>query len=202
MDNQGNPVPNASLTFTAPDIGASAFFEDTQTNSSSVVTDANGVAVTPLLKANGQEGYFMVTASLDGSSLSEVFSLSNSSAPLSPDVLTYNAFSSSSLPGILLCSGGTASCTNGGLPQADTAHRYAIGTYNFYFDRYARESIDGKNMTIISSINYCRSNLYYCPYDNAFWNGDQMVYGSKYGFSQADDIVAHELTHGVTRTGI
>ena len=35
-----------------------------------------------------------------------------------------------------------------------------------------------------------------CPYQNAFWNGTQMVYGED--FSLADDVDAHELTHAVT----
>jgi bacillolysin len=35
-----------------------------------------------------------------------------------------------------------------------------------------------------------------CPYGNAFWNGKQMYYGT--GFAEADDVVGHEMTHGVT----
>jgi Zn-dependent metalloprotease len=35
-----------------------------------------------------------------------------------------------------------------------------------------------------------------CPYANAFWNGQQMYYGT--GFAGADDVVGHEMTHGVT----
>ncbi|HVK26788.1 MAG TPA: M4 family metallopeptidase [Nocardioides sp.] len=34
-----------------------------------------------------------------------------------------------------------------------------------------------------------------CPYDNAFWNGEAMFYGANY--PKADDIVGHEMTHGV-----
>lgn len=34
-----------------------------------------------------------------------------------------------------------------------------------------------------------------CPYQNAFWNGTQMYYGD--GFAAADDVVGHEMTHGV-----
>lgn len=34
-----------------------------------------------------------------------------------------------------------------------------------------------------------------CPMQNAFWDGRQMVYGD--GYAAADDVVAHELTHGV-----
>lgn len=34
-----------------------------------------------------------------------------------------------------------------------------------------------------------------CPLQNAFWNGVQMFYGD--GFATADDVVGHEMTHGV-----
>ena len=38
-------------------------------------------------------------------------------------------------------------------------------------------------------------------YENAFWNGDQMVYGDGSHifnrFTMAIDVIAHELTHGV-----
>lgn len=34
-----------------------------------------------------------------------------------------------------------------------------------------------------------------CPYDNAYWNGEAMFYGA--GYPKADDIVGHEMTHGV-----
>jgi hypothetical protein len=43
-------------------------------------------------------------------------------------------------------------------------------------------------------VRYC-PNPSSCPYQNAFWNGAQMVYGT--GFA-ADDVVGHELAHGVT----
>ncbi|HWI44471.1 MAG TPA: M4 family metallopeptidase [Nocardioides sp.] len=35
-----------------------------------------------------------------------------------------------------------------------------------------------------------------CPMANAFWNGIGMYYGQ--GYAVADDVVAHEMTHGVT----
>lgn len=34
-----------------------------------------------------------------------------------------------------------------------------------------------------------------CPLENAFWDGHQMYYGS--GYAGADDVVGHEMTHGV-----
>ncbi len=34
-----------------------------------------------------------------------------------------------------------------------------------------------------------------CPYANAFWDGTQMFYGE--GYAGADDVVGHEMTHGI-----
>ena len=41
-------------------------------------------------------------------------------------------------------------------------------------------------------------------YNNAFWNGTQMVYGDGDGeifqrFTKSIDVIGHELTHGVTQ---
>ena len=45
-------------------------------------------------------------------------------------------------------------------------------------------------------MRFCKTDLSTpCPYDNAFWNGQQATFGQ--GFARADDVVAHELTHGV-----
>lgn len=46
-----------------------------------------------------------------------------------------------------------------------------------------------------STVRYCDS-AGPCPYPNAFWNGRGMFYGAD--FARGDDVVAHELTHGVT----
>ncbi len=50
---------------------------------------------------------------------------------------------------------------------------------------------DGRKLR--STTNYCPPGE--CPLENAFWSGDQMVYGA--GYTSADDVVAHELAHGV-----
>jgi hypothetical protein len=50
---------------------------------------------------------------------------------------------------------------------------------------------------MVSSVHFCPSSAALdCPYPNAYWNGEQVVFGE--GISQADDIVAHEWTHAVT----
>jgi Zn-dependent metalloprotease len=116
----------------------------------------------------------------------------------SPLVNTYTAGGTSSLPGTFLCDETQPNCTSGSNPQADTAHTYAIGTYNFYANNFNRDSIDNNGMVIISTVQYCDPD-FACPYANAYWEGTEMVYGGAYGFANADDVVAHELTHGVTQ---
>ncbi|MEY4226815.1 MAG: hypothetical protein RL190_1572, partial [Actinomycetota bacterium] len=77
--------------------------------------------------------------------------------------------------------------------DVNDAYDYAGVTYDFYA-ALGRDSIDGAGMPMISTVRYCEASG--CPFANAFWNGEQMTYGL--GFAAADDIVAHELTHGVT----
>ncbi|MCS7088866.1 MAG: M4 family metallopeptidase [Thermoflexales bacterium] len=82
-----------------------------------------------------------------------------------------------------------------GIAQVDRAYDYAGHTYNFYWTRHGRDSLNGAGMPLIQTVRFCpRSGS--CPYQNAFWNGVQAVYGD--GFV-VDDVVAHEFTHGVTQ---
>jgi Zn-dependent metalloprotease len=107
-------------------------------------------------------------------------------------IRTYTANNTSSLPGSLICTETDPTCFSGDW-HAKAAHEYATGTYQLYASQFNRNSIDNQGMTVISSVHY-DSN-----YDNANWNGEQMIYGDAYGFPLADDVVAHELTHGVTQ---
>jgi bacillolysin len=88
--------------------------------------------------------------------------------------------------------GGAASA----IADVNGAYDYAGATYDFYYDVLGRNSIDGAGMTITSTTRYCPTG-YDCPFDNAWWDGEQMDYGQ--GFASADDVVGHELTHGVTQ---
>jgi len=82
-----------------------------------------------------------------------------------------------------------------GITDVDLAYDYAGDTYDFYATYHGRDSIDNAGMNLVSTVRYC-ADAGNCPYANAFWNGSQMVYGE--GYSQADDVVGHEMTHGVT----
>jgi Zn-dependent metalloprotease len=71
-------------------------------------------------------------------------------------------------------------------------------TWDFYNKIFGRESVDNNGKTLVSSVHYGEN------YDNAFWSGQQMVYGDGDGvifqrFTSALDVIAHELTHGVTQ---
>ena len=70
-------------------------------------------------------------------------------------------------------------------------------TWDFYFDVYGRQSIDDEGMPLNATVHYGQD------YNNAFWNGQQMVFGDGDGelfnrFTVALDVIGHELTHGVT----
>jgi bacillolysin len=82
-----------------------------------------------------------------------------------------------------------------GIADVDLAYDFSGDTYDFFFDRFGRDSLDGRGLPLRSTVRYC-DPAEDCPYENAFWNGEQMVYGD--GYARADDVVGHELAHGVT----
>ena len=90
---------------------------------------------------------------------------------------------------------GGAAVTGGAASDANHAYDYAGSTYNFYNTILGRDGIDGAGMRIDSTVRYCPDSTQ-CPFANAYWDGSQMIYGA--GYSAADDVVAHELTHGIT----
>jgi Asp/Glu/hydantoin racemase len=82
-DAYGNPIPAASVTFTAPAAGASGTFAGGSTTAT-VKTSSSGVATSPAFTANAKAGSYAVTASLNG--LSASFALTNTAG--SPGSIT------------------------------------------------------------------------------------------------------------------
>lgn len=89
----------------------------------------------------------------------------------------------------------------GGPASSDTAVDEAYdglgATWTLYDSAYGRDSLDGHGLALLASVHYGSG------YDNAFWNGEQMVFGDGDGtyfnrFTIAVDVIGHELTHGVT----
>ncbi len=71
---------------------------------------------------------------------------------------------------------------------------------DFYSEVFGRDSIDGKGTDLVSTVHYG------VGFDNAFWDGQQMVYGDGSGhlfvvgaLTCAIDVIGHECAHGVTQ---
>jgi len=110
----------------------------------------------------------------------------------------YDARHSEHLPGKLVRGEGDPATRDA---VADAAYDSAGTTYDFYARVLQRSSIDGRGMRLDSSVHYGRR------FNNAFWDGREMVYGDGDGrlfrdFASALDVVAHELTHGVTQYAV
>lgn len=124
-------------------------------------------------------------------------------APLSAALLglgsgarsTHDAQRGKTLPGRLARKESAAAT---GDAAVDEAHDGAGLTRDFLAAAFRRRSIDGRGMPLVSTVHFDRD------YDNAFWDGRQMVYGDGDGqvfqrFTIALDVIGHELAHGVTQ---
>lgn len=114
--------------------------------------------------------------------------------PARKNRLAYTASNATALPGTLLRGeGGAAS----GDIDADEAYDALGATFDLYWNVFQRNGIDDNGDDLIGSVHYGTS------FNNAFWNGTQMVFGDGDGvtfnrFTIAIDVIGHELAHGVT----
>jgi Zn-dependent metalloprotease len=113
----------------------------------------------------------------------------------------YTANHGDTLPGTQVRGEGDPANTD---PAVNEAYDGAGATYDLYHDVYVRDSVDGAGLQLNSTVHFQNN------YDNAFWNGQQMVYGDGdealpadqrlfNRFTIAIDVIGHELTHGVTQ---
>ena len=107
----------------------------------------------------------------------------------------FDAKNGENLPGDLVkAEGGTKK----GGTAVNEAYDYSGNTYDFFLRIFERKSIDNKGMRLDSTVHYGEK------YNNAFWNGNQMVYGDGDGemfnrFTISLDVIGHELAHGITQ---
>jgi Zn-dependent metalloprotease len=111
----------------------------------------------------------------------------------------YDAQEQDNLPGLLRRGENDPANSD---PDVNEAYDGAGDTYNFYQQIFQRSSVDNRGLRLNSTVHYREDPL--DPFDNAFWNGEQMIYGSGDGvafgrFTSCLDVIAHELTHGVTQ---
>ena len=113
----------------------------------------------------------------------------------------YDAGTGTTLPGVKVRAEGSPPSSDVAVNEAYDGSGY---TYDLYLDAYQRNSIDGNGLPLDSTVHYGKG------YDNAFWNGKQMVYGDGdedlpidqrifNRFTISIDVIGHELTHGVTQ---
>ncbi|MEV6400585.1 M4 family metallopeptidase [Streptomyces sp. NPDC051907] len=97
---------------------------------------------------------------------------------------------------------GTKVRSEGDDPGKDaTVNRVYAGlgaTFELLLSSYGRSSLDGEGLPLSASVHYDEN------YGNAFWDGEQMVFGDGDGeifldFSIPVDVIAHELAHGLTQ---
>jgi Zn-dependent metalloprotease len=99
------------------------------------------------------------------------------------------------LPGTLKRKEGQAPVSD---PAVNEAYNHAGSTWKFYYDVFARNSIDDMALPLVSSVHAGVN------FNNAFWEGAQMVYGDGDGvlfrrFTRSLDVIGHEMTHGVVQ---
>lgn len=80
--------------------------------------------------------------------------------------------------------------------EVNEAFDGAGNTYRLFLAEYGRNSLDGKGLPIISSVHFDKG------WDNAAWDGEQMLYGDGFlfqAFTRDLTVVGHELAHGITQ---
>jgi len=135
------------------------------------------------------------TAQIANNRSQPLIEASNAAAAPAKGRIVYDAHHKQTLPGKLVMDDRHTGSTD---VEAAEAFEGCGDTRDFFAKVFGRKSIDGKGLPLISTVHYGTN------FDNAMWNGRQMIYGDGDGelfnrFTIALDVIAHELTHGVTQ---
>ena len=109
--------------------------------------------------------------------------------------VVHTANNTETLPGEAVRTDGDSAV---GDPAVDEAFDSSGQVLDLFYSEFGRRSIDGRGGTVFITVHYGRD------YDNAFWDGIQLVFGDGDGqiferFTKPMDVMAHEFTHGVTQ---
>ncbi|MEE4420482.1 M4 family metallopeptidase [Streptomyces bugieae] len=112
-----------------------------------------------------------------------------------PNRTIYNAGHQETLPGTKVHSESDGPSKDA---SVNRAHAGLGATFDFYLKAFHRKSIDGAGLALDATVHYGQK------YDNAFWDGERMVFGDGDNdlfkdFTIPVDVIGHELTHGVTQ---
>ncbi|MEU2654092.1 M4 family metallopeptidase [Streptomyces sp. NPDC007325] len=115
--------------------------------------------------------------------------------PAAPRRTVYDAQRRTELPGVKVRGeGGEAT----GDATVNRAYAGLGATFTLFRDAFGRDSMDGAGLPLLATVHYDEN------YGNAFWNGEQMVFGDGddeifLDFTLPVDVIAHELAHGFTQ---
>jgi Zn-dependent metalloprotease len=109
--------------------------------------------------------------------------------------VVHTAENGSTLPGRVVRSAGDP---GSGDASVDEAADGITATLSTYAEAFSRSSYDGMGAQVVLTVHYEQG------YDNAFWNGEQLVFGDGDGkifgtFTKPVDVLGHEFTHAVTQ---
>ncbi|BDZ53503.1 metalloprotease [Agromyces marinus] len=113
--------------------------------------------------------------------------------PSEPDRRISDAEGYEKLPGRLVRSEGERAT---GDESVDDAYDGLGDTHRLLVRVFGRDGIDGRGGTLEATVHFGHR------YDNAFWDGERMVFGDGdgeifSGFTQSLSVIGHELAHGV-----
>jgi Zn-dependent metalloprotease len=106
----------------------------------------------------------------------------------------HDAENGTTLPGRLVRTAGDADVADVAVNEAATGIAESLAL----FADFGQSSYDGRGATVLATVHYERN------YDNAFWDGTQLVFGDGDGtvfdrFTKPIDVLGHELSHAVTQ---
>jgi Zn-dependent metalloprotease len=115
-------------------------------------------------------------------------------APGGPAWTVHTAAGTTTLPGEVVRSAGEPASDDAAVDEAATG---VTGALALFEEVYGRSSYDGNGAPVSLTVHYGQD------YDNAFWDGAQLVFGDGDGtvfgrFTRPVDVLGHELTHAVT----
>ena len=116
-------------------------------------------------------------------------------APTAPERTIGDAGGTETLPGTAIRHEGDSTSDD---VAVNEAYDGLGATYSLFAEAFDRASIDGAGLPLLASVHYGQQ------YDNAFWDGGQMVFGDGDGqvfgrFTASLSVIGHELSHGVTQ---
>ncbi len=106
----------------------------------------------------------------------------------------HDAENGSALPGRLVRTAGEPEVSDETVNEAATGITESLAL----FTDFGRSSFDDRGATVVATVHYEQD------YDNAFWDGTQLVFGDGDGqiferFTKPIDVLGHELSHAVTQ---